>query len=186
MSDDIKHRCSESALEEQVYWYDHPIPIGIPCGENEVLYGLKGLDEAVEFERGRGNFTGEKITCVLSVSVTHKGLHDIAKPYLEEELQCLGGLKNIDVCLITETDAKRLIHECIAPCARRFSDLRDPQEILEFIGVDGEYGRHYSFLKAISAFWSIFIDPAVKATFKIDLDQVFDQDMLVEQTGESA
>lgn len=186
LSDDIKQKCTAAALEEQMYWYDHPIPLGIPCEENEVLYGLKGLDEAVEFERGRGNFTGEKITCVLSVSVTHRGLHDIAKPYLEAELQCLGGLKNIDVCLITETDAERLIHECLAPCARRFFDLSNSQEILEIIGVDGEYGRHYSFLKAISAFWNIFIDPAIKATFKIDLDQVFDQDRLVEQTGESA
>ena len=186
VSDDIKQRCSAIALEKQEYWYDHPIPIGIPREKNEVLYGLKGLDKAVEFERSRGNFTGEKITCVLSVSVTHWGLHDIAKPYLEEEVQRLGGLKNIDVYIITETDAARLIHDCLVPCARRFFDQRDSQEFLEIIGVDGEYGRHYSFLKAISAFWSIFIDPAIKATFKIDLDQVFDQDRLVEQTGESA
>ncbi len=186
LSDGIKQRCLETDREEQAYWYDHPIPIGITCENNEVLYGLKGLDDAVEFERGRGNFTGEKITCVLSVSVTHRGLHHIAKAYLEEELRCRGGLKNINVFIITETDARRLIHEILVPCAHRFSDLRATEEVLESIGVDGEYGRHYSFLKAISAFWSIFIDPAIKATFKIDLDQVFDQDRLVEQTGQSA
>ncbi|HOO38651.1 MAG TPA: hypothetical protein PLV78_10085 [Deltaproteobacteria bacterium] len=186
LSDGIKQRCLETNREEQAYWYDHPIPIGIPCEKNEVLYGLKGLDKAVEFERSRGNFTGEKITCVLSVSVTHRGLHHIAKAYLEEELQSLGGLKNINVCIITETDSQKIIHEILAPCAQRFCNLREPEDILEIIGVDGEYGRHYSFLKAISAFWSIFIDPAIKATFKIDLDQVFDQEQLVEQTGQSA
>lgn len=186
LSDEIRQRCSAAALGEQLYWYDHPIPTGIPCEKNEVLYGLKGLDEAVEFERGRGNFTGEKITCVLSLSVTHEGLHDIARPYLEEELRRTGGLKNIDVCIITETDVQKIIQECLLPLACRFFDLRDPEDILSIIGVDGEYGRHYSLLKAISAFWNIFIDPAIKATFKIDLDQVFDQERLVEQTGESA
>ncbi len=54
------------------------------------------------------------------------------------------------------------------------------------IGVDGEYGRHYSFLKAIAALWHVAIDPAVRATFKIDLDQVFPQDVLVAETGRTA
>jgi len=58
--------------------------------------------------------------------------------------------------------------------------------MLEMFGVDGEYGRHYSFLKAISAFWNILIDPEIKATFKIDLDQVFPQKELVEQSKASA
>ena len=53
-------------------------------------------------------------------------------------------------------------------------------------GVDGEYGRHYSFLKAMGAFWQVLIDPEVKGTFKLDLDQVFDQTALVEETGCSA
>ncbi|MFH0750900.1 MAG: hypothetical protein V2B17_03605, partial [Chloroflexota bacterium] len=54
------------------------------------------------------------------------------------------------------------------------------------VGVDGEYGRHYSFLKAIAALWHVAIDPAVRATFKIDLDQVFPQGVLAEETGRTA
>lgn len=38
----------------------------------------------------------------------------------------------------------------------------------------------------MAAFWTVFIDPRIKATFKIDLDQVFPQQILVEQTGASA
>ena len=46
----------------------------------------------------------------------------------------------------------------------------------EVFGVDGAYGRHYTFLKAIAALWQVLIDPGVRGTFKIDLDQVFPQD----------
>jgi len=62
----------------------------------------------------------------------------------------------------------------------------DAGELLGMFGVDGEYGRHYSFLKAMAAFWSVFIRPEIEATFKIDLDQVFPQRELVAQTGLSA
>ena len=41
-------------------------------------------------------------------------------------------------------------------------------------------------MKAMAAFWNVFIEPQVKATFKIDLDQIFPQQTLVEQTGDSA
>jgi hypothetical protein len=186
LSEQITDKCMQISRENQDYWYDHPVPIGTPLEKNEVVYGLKGLDDAIEFESSKGNFSGEAITCVLSVSVTHKGLHDIAKCYLEEELHRMGGLKNIDVYVFTENDTKRIIHEVLVPLGEHLSYLSGPGDIPEIFGVDGEYGRHYSFLKAISAFWNIFINQDIKATFKIDLDQVFDQDKLVEQTGASA
>ncbi len=53
-------------------------------------------------------------------------------------------------------------------------------------GVDGEYGRHYSFLKAIAAFWQVLIDPSKRGTFKIDLDQVFPEEELKKETGKCA
>ncbi|OGO57738.1 MAG: hypothetical protein A2V85_18465 [Chloroflexi bacterium RBG_16_72_14] len=53
-------------------------------------------------------------------------------------------------------------------------------------GVDGAYGRHYSFLKAVAALWHVVVDPHVRGTFKIDLDQVFPQADLVAATGRSA
>ena len=52
--------------------------------------------------------------------------------------------------------------------------------------MDGEYGRHFSFLKAVAAFWQVLIKPEIKATFKIDLDQIFPQPELTAQAGASA
>lgn len=54
------------------------------------------------------------------------------------------------------------------------------------LGVDGEYGRHYSFLKAAAALWHVLVDPSIRATFKIDLDQIFPQQQLTEEGGGSA
>jgi len=178
-SKELKSQIRQAIDEEQVYWYDHPIQIGVKPEENEILYGLRGLDEAVEFERTRGNMDEGKITCVLSVSVTHKGLQGLAKDYIESEIRHAGGFKNIEVHVFTEFDTKRLINEVLVPAGGNSDEL-------EVFGVDGEYGRHYSFLKAISAFWSATKDPRIKATFKIDLDQVFPQLELVEQSGASA
>ncbi|MGC9324820.1 MAG: hypothetical protein ACP5G0_08765 [Desulfomonilia bacterium] len=186
LREDIFRQCMEAGREPQEYWYDHPIPIGIPPGQNEVLYGLAALDEAIEFERTRGTFSGGRVSCALSVSTTHTGLHPAAKPYLEEELHRMGGLKNIDVHVFTETDTETIIQDILAPLGNHLSDAFTPDGIFEIFGVDGEYGRHYSFLKAVCAFWNVFIDPGVRATFKIDLDQVFPQDVLVAQTGASA
>jgi hypothetical protein len=36
------------------------------------------------------------------------------------------------------------------------------------------------------AFWNVFIEPHIRATFKIDLDQIITQQILVAQTGASA
>lgn len=175
----LKSQIRRAIDEEQIYWYDHPIQIGVNPEANEILYGLRGLDEAVEFERTRGNMGGDKITCVLSVSVTHKGLQGLAKDYIESEIRNVGGFRNIEVHVFAESDAKRLIDEVLVPAG-------GDADGLEVFGVDGEYGRHYSFLKAISAFWNSTKDPRIKATFKIDLDQVFPQRELVEQSGASA
>ena len=83
--------------EKQIFWYDHPIQIGVKPEQNEVIYGLRGLSQAIEFEKARGNPKGDRITCVLSVSVTHQGLQKLAKQYLEEELSRFQHLDNIDV-----------------------------------------------------------------------------------------
>lgn len=175
--------------EAQAHWYDHPIQIGVEPAANELLYGLRGLDDAVGFERRRSPPTG-RVTCVLSVSVTHGGLRRLARRYVEEELARSGGLPNLDVIVFTEDSTDRLIDEVLAPAARHYLDVADGEEAAALLrgvfGVDGAYGRHYSFLKAVSALWHVLIDPAVKGTFKIDLDQVFPQEVLVAETGASA
>lgn len=178
-SDKLKAQIRQATQEEQQFWYDHPIQIGVAPEANEILYGLRGLDEAIEFERTRGNFSGKKVSCVLSASVTHKSLQGIAKDYIESEIRNAGGFKHINVYVFTEADTRRLIQKVLVPAGGSASAL-------EMFGVDGEYGRHYSFLKAIAALWNTTKDASIKATFKIDLDQVFPQHELVDQSGASA
>jgi hypothetical protein len=186
-SDAVKDTLRTAAREPQLYWYDHPIQIGVAPEKNEILHGLFGLDEAVGFERERGNIEeGVRISCALSVSVTHKGLHKIARQYIEEELARTGGLKNIDIYVFTEADTDRMVEEVLAPAASRLLGVGDALEQLDMFGVDGTYGRHYSFLKAVAPLWHVLVDERIIATFKIDLDQVFPQQELVEQSGASA
>jgi len=185
--DHIKEKLLSISREQQLYWYDHPIQVGVEPEKNEVIYGLRGLEKAIEFERERGNVPGNaRVTCLLSVSVTHRGLHDIAKMYLEEELTRSGRLQNIDLYVFTEADTRLIISEILAPAAGHYLKHGDADNLLDMFGVDGEYGRHYNFLKAIAAFWSVLIQQGGRATFKIDLDQVFPQKELVKQTGASA
>jgi len=186
LSSDLKHRIFQAARESQSYWYDHPVRIGVKPDQNEVFYGLRGLSEAVEFERSRGNMPGDRITCVLSVSVTHRGLQKLAKEYLKEETSRFPDLKNIDVYAFTEADTELIVKDILVPAAGHYMGREDAEGLLGMFGVDGEYGRHYSFLKAVSAYWNVLINPEIKATFKIDLDQVFPQKKLVEQSNASA
>lgn len=184
---EVREKLQAACAEPQSYWYDHPIQIGVPAENNEVLYGLRNLDDAIAIERERGNVTdGERVTCVLSVSVTHRGLHDVARDYLVSEIARHGDLKNLDVYIFTESDTRQIIDDVLAPAAARLLHEENATDALQILGVDGAYGRHYSFLKAIAALWHVLIEPDVKATFKIDLDQVFPQAELIEQTGESA
>ena len=186
-SEALKQKIKDVSQEAQCYWYDHPIQIGVKAEHNELLYGLRGLEAAFEFERQRGNISqNDRLTCLLSVSVTHQGLHDITRAYIEEELSRTASIRNIDVYIFTETEARQLMDTVLAPAAKHFLGQKNAVNLLEVMGVDGEYGRHYSFLKAMAAFWKIFIQSEVKGTFKIDLDQVFPEQDLVEQTGASA
>ncbi|MCK5034193.1 MAG: hypothetical protein KAS18_11180, partial [Calditrichia bacterium] len=185
----LKSKLTKIAQEEQLYWYDHPVPIGIESSKNEVIYGLSGLSKMLEYEKIRGNADeNTTLNCVLSASVTHAGLHEIVKDYLHDELSRAKGIKHLNVYLFTEEDTTKLITDILLPIAQQYMDLKESGlELLnEIIGVDGEYGRHFSFLKAIAAFWQVFIDTKICATYKIDLDQVFTQKELVEQTGASA
>jgi hypothetical protein len=189
LSPTVEKVLDQSATDKQLYWYDHPIQIGVEPDKNEVLYGMRALNEAVTYEKKNRNApVAQKLTCILSASVTHEMLHQIAKQYLEDEFHRGQPMENLSLFLFTETETDLLISEILVPAAERYLNL-DPdeaQELLQVFGVDGEYGRHYSFLKAITAFWQVFIDPSKKATFKIDLDQVFPQDILVNETGSSA
>ncbi|MEM9266119.1 MAG: hypothetical protein AAGA46_11400 [Cyanobacteria bacterium P01_F01_bin.13] len=182
---DFQAELADAADDPQLYWYDHPIPIGIAEESNEILYGLKHLNHAVEFENKQSDGT-DKVNCVLSVSVTHERLQTLGKSYLKQVLAASKPLEHLNIFAFTETDANTLIDKVLVPVLERSSASKDAKEMLSVFGVDGRYGRHYSFLKAIVALWNVLVDPEIKATFKIDLDQVFPQAELLEQTGATA
>ncbi|MEE9514978.1 MAG: hypothetical protein V3V54_03005, partial [Candidatus Brocadiales bacterium] len=186
---DLTSTLKEAMVEGQHFWYDHPVSIGTKPENNEILYGLRNLSDTLLYEKKLGNVERDKeLTCVLSASVTHEGLHPIVKEYIEGELQKSQNLPGLKVYLFTEADTGKLIHQVLVPAAGKYlPGTKDPAVLLrEVVGVDGRYGRHYSFLKAVAAFWQVFIDHGFKATFKIDLDQVFPQENLLKETGKTA
>jgi hypothetical protein len=185
--DALKQQIRAAMSEPQDYWFDHPIQIGVAPEANELLYGLRGLDEMMAYEKAQGNVPAdERLTCLLSVSVTHDGLKAAAKPYLAFELARAGKLHHLDLFLFTEMETAQLIDKVLAPRAEAFLDDADIDALWLVFGVDGRYGRHYTFLKAIGPLWQIVADDRVRATFKIDLDQVFPQPVLAAETGQSA
>jgi hypothetical protein len=169
--------------EPQINWYDHPVRLGTAPEHNEVLYGLRHLDEALDWEiRKKSLPSATRAACVLSVSVTHGGLDRVARAWLESELARAGGLGHLDIYVFTEEDARRLLERVLVPLAGRGDDSAALEDVF---GVSGPYGRHYSFLKAIGALWQAVVDPGVRAVFKIDLDQVFPQAALEREAGGS-
>jgi hypothetical protein len=178
----------QAMAEDQLYWYDHPVQMGTAPEKNEILHGLRGLSDTLAFEKERGTAgPADRLEVVLSVSVTHPSLHRLAKAYIEQEVSRESGIRDLDLYVFTEEDTARLVEEFLSPAAKAFGlDGYDPSFFSGIFGVDGPYGRHYNFLKAAAALWQVVKDPSVRATFKIDLDQVFPQQQLVDETGASA
>lgn len=187
LAETLKPALREVCKERQKFWYDHPIPLGIEPQNNEVLHGLYGLEEMLNFEIEKGHIPAEsRLTVILSASTTHNGLRPLVKKYFASLLHEAEVLTHIDLYIFSEDDTKKLLDGALIPLAERYFPGCGTKELSTVFGVDGEYGRHYSFLKAISALWQVFINSQVKATFKIDLDQVFPQQELCEQSGSSA
>ena len=182
-TEDLTSRIRATMEEVQLYYYDHPIHIGVATDHNEAIYGMRGLDHAIAWEKTRGRIPADTVaSVVLSLSVTHEGLHTVAREYLLEEFARGGPFPNLQIYLFTELECRAIIQKVLA----QHLPESEISRVEEVFGVDGEYGRHYSFLKAIAALWSSLVDPAIRATFKIDLDQVFPQDELLAESGESA
>lgn len=175
----------QAGKEKQLYWYDHPIPVGTPEENDEAIYGLVGLADALKYEKNRDTAAPDaRLKVLLSVSVTHAGLHKWALPWLRAQVGLTDPdrLADLDVFAFTEDDAVKVVN-LLTPW---LSDPNEAEALRKTFGVDGEYGRHYSFLKALPALWGVLADADLKATFKIDLDQVFPQEQLGAETGKSA
>ncbi|MBW2095563.1 MAG: hypothetical protein JRI80_11800 [Deltaproteobacteria bacterium] len=187
LSATVRNGIERAREEPQLFWYDHPVQIGTPVQRNEIVYGLQELNRAIAFEKTRKTIDRHaRVCCVLSVSVTHKGLREIAGQYLREILRSAGKMEHLRVFAFTEAGTIRMVEQVLVPAAKRWFGTDDTGLLDQIFGVDGEYGRHYSFLKAVAAFWQVFVDPGLRGTFKIDLDQVFPQEQLVRETGLSA
>jgi len=158
--------------EKQKFYYDHPIPLDVEDQNNEIIYGIKKLNQAVKKE------SSAEIDLVLSVSCTHPSLKNVAKKYIKKKLEKLQ-LEHLNIYIFTENETKLLLEKTILPLL----EPKERKEVSETVGVDGKYGRHYSFLKAVALWWQQYLNPELKAVFKIDLDQVFDQQKLKEETG---
>ena len=181
--DEMKARIRLISREKQKYWFDHPILMGVDRDSNEMIYGLRGLAESFRYEKEKGTVPRDsRMTVILSLSATHDGLKSIARDYLSGELSGVDGLDDLDVFLFNEEDTKE-----INSVLKALSGSREGTDLLDLVfGVDGRYGRHYSFLKAVVPLWSLAVDPDKKGTFKIDLDQVFPQEELKKETGKTA
>ncbi len=172
--ENIKYDLKEFKNINQSFWYDHPIPLDALGHENEIIYGLKNLDDAIAFEVQRNNIgKSDKISLVLSVSVTHIGLEKIALKYLKSVIKKYLNLKYIDVFLFDE-------ETCYKITSNLFPEKDQTNNIM---GVNGNYGRHFTFLKYILLLWNKIIDADIRYSFKIDLDQIFDQEVLLKTTG---
>jgi hypothetical protein len=156
------------------YWYDHPIPLDARPEDTELAYGLRHLDAAIGFELDRHPEWQGPATVALSLSATHRGYEQAGRDLVGRVVGAIGPLHNLRVYAFEENRTQHL-----------WNQLCDRQDEEPVFGVAGLYGRHYSFLKAIAALWSV-VDDRIRATFKIDLDQVFPQEELVAETGKSA
>lgn len=161
----------------QTFWYDHPIPLDARPEENEIIHGLAGLDQALAAECAGGTLPADaRIDLAMSVSVTHPGLEATALTYVRDIMRRHLDLRHLRVFLFDE-ERCRMMARLLCP---------GDDAAASVFGVNGAYGRHYSFLKVILLVWQRAINPQARFTFKIDLDQVFDQAALRAHTGRSA
>jgi hypothetical protein len=186
LADEVKRGLRESEQQPQLFWYDHPIQIGVDPAASELLYGLRAVERGVAFEKSRGTMPArDRLRLVLSISTTHDALEGVARRYLTDEVQRMGGPDHVELYAFGEADVARLVTDVLTHAAEAFLDRPDASELLTVFGVRGRYGRHHSFGKAIAALWHVLVDPEVMATFKTDLDHSWPQEELVAETGAS-
>ena len=173
----FRREAKKFANTRQHYWYDHPVPLDATPEENEILYGLSHLDAALADECALGILPQHaQLDLAMSVSVTHAGMERLASNYVRDLISNHLNLKHLRVFLFDETRCRDMVR-AICPGNSAAETV---------FGVNGTYGRHYSFLKTVLLIWQMAVNPKARFTFKIDLDQVFDQMALRKHTGRSA
>ena len=98
LPDEIRRELPAIMEEEQLYWFDHPVQIGEIQEKNEIIYGLKSLSEAFEYEKKNGTVQQDAtLDVLLSISVTHEGLQELASPYLKYEMSRCNDIKDLNI-----------------------------------------------------------------------------------------
>mmetsp|Transcript_69906 Transcript_69906/g.218191 ORF Transcript_69906/g.218191 Transcript_69906/m.218191 type:complete len:294 (+) Transcript_69906:134-1015(+) len=155
-------------------------PVRIHQGRRGLLEGLLPRRRRHDGQEGRGGRDPKPLADPMRD-------RPIAKQYVEEAMKELPEdqrVKHLKIMLFSEIETDAIVDGVLKPALAKIG-FSDSDAMKLIFGVEGEYGRHYSFLKAVLAIYHAFIDPAVTATFKIDIDQVFVQDSLVSETGKS-
>ena len=79
----------EVVNEDQVFWYDHPIQIGVEPDKNEILYGLHHLSEALLYEKKLKNAAEDEVA-----SFVDKAINDSRANSMKDMGKLMGMLKS--------------------------------------------------------------------------------------------
>lgn len=150
--------------------YDHPVPLFAPAEEHELIGCLKELDEDIAYEKECGVLPKDHVvTVVVSVSVTHPYLDDVAGRWLRELLGG-AGYRHLRILFLTEGALRWCQSELFMKEYPVFSVL-------------GSYARHFNALK----YFQLLLERGfgLRAGFKLDTDEGIRSRELKEITGRS-
>ncbi len=148
--------------------YDHPVHLFDSGKSHELESCLSELDEEIAFEKERGVLPQDyRVPILLSVSVTHEGIDELAGKWIHELVE-EGGYRHLKVFVLTE-----------GLCRTIREDLFDGD--FPLFSVIGKYARHFNALK----YGQLLLEKAVgiRAGFKLDTDEGIRSRDLYEATG---
>jgi len=141
---------------EKIAEYDHPVPLFVDNNHHELIKCLEELNNDIEFEKSKYVFKRDfKLCIVISISVTHRNLYEIAKLWIKEIVKSCN-FKHLK-CLIIGLHEINLIKNKLLKC-----------EIPVF-SVSGKYAKHFNSLKYIQLLLEKGYN--IKAGFKLDTDE---------------
>ncbi|RKX79732.1 MAG: hypothetical protein DRP87_02155 [Spirochaetes bacterium] len=136
--------------------YDHPVPLFEKDEQHELLNCLDELDRDLAFEKEMGVLPEDhRVMVILSISVTHEGLDEIAGKWIKS-LLCCKNYRNIRLIMLTEDSVRRIKEMLLG------GDL-------SVYSVFGKYAVHFNALK----YTQLLLGKAygIRAGFKLDTDE---------------
>jgi hypothetical protein len=148
--------------------YDHPVHLFDSGKSHELESCLPELDEEIAFEKERGVLPRDyRVPVLLSVSVTHEGIDELAGKWIHELVE-KAGYRHLELFVLTEGICRALREELFDGDFPLFS-------------VFGKYARHFNALK----YGQLLLEKAigVRAGFKLDTDEGIRSRDLYRATG---